>query len=229
MQILAAAGLFVRKCQGALNMKQIDALKEKKVLTAPALVIMLMMIFVILSSAARLYGQEDGNSGIIYGKNHAFSLTAPQGWVLDNTSGVDQGLHAVFYKKGESWAKAVEVMYVNTASLEDDAHRTLEQLIRYDIDHFNSNYPDLLISDEKDIIINDRAIARVKYLSGESYGNFEALAYIDAGKTGVMIILTCRTKVGFDNSLAAFQDLVKSFFFMTEKVKIENSSMTPRD
>ena len=54
--------------------------------------------------------QENCDCGVIYGENHSFKLIAPSGWVLDNKSGVSQGIHAVFYKKGESWANAETVM-----------------------------------------------------------------------------------------------------------------------
>jgi hypothetical protein len=182
------------------------------------------VILIFIMSGLTVFGQDDIKSGIIYGNNHAFGLTAPKGWVLDNQSGVKQGLYAVFYKKGESWEKATTVMYANTASLEDRAHRTLEELIKYDLNSFKKEYPDIQITDEKDIAINSNLIAKVKYLSGKSYGNFEAMAYIDAGKTGVMLILSSRSKDGFQNSLSAFEALVKSYIFIADKVVIENKN-----
>jgi len=184
----------------------------------------LVIILIFIMSGLALFGQDDMNSGIIYGNNHAFSLTAPDGWVLDNQSGVKQGLYAVFYKKGESWEKAITVMYANTASLEDKAHKTLEQLIKYDINSFKKEYPDIQITDESDIVIKDSLIAKVKYLSGKSYGNYEAMAYIDAGKAGVMLILSSRSKDGFQDSLSAFESLVKSYFFISNKVEIKNKN-----
>lgn len=138
------------------------------------------------------FGQDDMKTGVIYGDNHAYSLTAPSGWVLDNKSGVNQGLFAVFYRQGESWKNAQTVMYTNTASLGDKAHNTLEQLIKYDLDNFKRQYSDIQIINSKDIVIKDNVVATVKYLSGKSYGNYEALAYINAGKTGVMIIMSSR-------------------------------------
>ncbi len=190
-----------------------------KTKTPTAVIVLFLLLF-----GSMLFGQEDMNTGIIYGDSHAFSLTAPNGWILDNNSGVSQGLYAVFYKKGESWEKAATIMYVNTASLEDEAHRTLEQLIKFDTDNFKSNYPDIVVTNDKDIAIKGDVIAQVKYLSGKSYGNYEAMAYIEAGKIGIMIILSSRTRQGFDDSLIAFEQLVKSYWFITEKVKIENSN-----
>ena len=168
------------------------------------------------------FGQEGLNTGILYGENHAFSLTAPDGWVLDNQSGASQGLHAVFYEHGQSWRDATTVMYANTASLEDEAHKTLEELIKYDLDKFKNNYSDIQITGSKDITTKEGVIAKLKYLSGKSYGNYEAIPYIYAGKTGVMIILSSRAKDEFENSLTAFESLAKSYLFMADTVILDN-------
>jgi len=181
----------------------------------------LAFFITVLFYVTNMSGQDEIKSGIIYGNNHAFGLTAPEGWVLDNHSGVNQGLHAVFYRKGQTWQNATTVMYANTASLEDRAHKTIDQLITYDLKKFQKEYSDLQISDGVDIIVNDKVIAKIKYLSGKSYGNFEAIAYIDAVKTGVMIIMSSRTKEDFETSLNAFETLVKSYIFIADKVVIE--------
>lgn len=182
---------------------------------------LLLTLLILFSFKTICYGQEDFKTGIIYGNNHSFSLTAPDGWVLDSESGVSQGIHAVFYRNGESWEKANTVMYANTASLEDKAHKTLAQLIKYDLDNFKTNYSDIKITDGKDIVINKNIMAKVKYLSGKSYGNFEAIAYIDAGKTGIMIIMSSRSNDGFESSLSAFEDLVKTYFYISDKIEID--------
>lgn len=184
----------------------------------------LIFFLAFLLYASAILGQDETGTGIIYGNNHAFSLTAPDGWILDNHSGVSNGLNAVYYRKGETWANATTIMYANTASLENRAHKTLNELIDFDVNSFRKEYSDIQISDGNDILINDIVIAKIKYLSGKSYGNYEAMAYIDAGKVGVMIILSSRTKEGFETSLGAFELLVKSYIFITDKVIIEKES-----
>ena len=57
--------------------------------------------------------------GIVYGPKAAFNISAPEGWVLDNESGVDQGLPCVLYPKGSTWADANAVM------CQDCGHRLL--------------------------------------------------------------------------------------------------------
>jgi hypothetical protein len=177
------------------------------------------MVFMI--TGLQIFAQEDMKTGIIYGDNHAYSLTAPDGWILDNKSGVSQGLYAVFYKKGLSWQTAETVMYTNTASLEESPHKSIDELMKYDLDNFKKQYNDLEIREGSDINLNNNKTAKVKYLSGKSYGNFEAIAYIDANKNGILIIMSSRTKEGFDASLAAFESLVKSYFYIADKVTFE--------
>jgi L-asparaginase/Glu-tRNA(Gln) amidotransferase subunit D len=179
------------------------------------LTITLFLLLTIISQA------QDGNSGIIYGDDHAFALTAPNGWILDNSAGERQGLHAVFYPKESSWEQSVAVMYANTADLEVYENKSIKELVDYDVNNFKKNHPNLEVKVEEAIIINDKTKALVRYLSGDSHGNYEAIAYIEAPKNiGIMIILSSRTKKAFDNSLVAFEQLVKSYQWITSDVNI---------
>jgi len=42
----------------------------------------------------------EGGVGLAYGKDHAYFLKAPPGWMLDTESGAEQGIFAAFYPKG---------------------------------------------------------------------------------------------------------------------------------
>ena len=50
--------------------------------------------------AAAVPAQNKYPGGIVYGPKAAFNIAAPEGWVLDNESGVEQGLPCVLYPKG---------------------------------------------------------------------------------------------------------------------------------
>src|SRR5438046_3166731 len=80
----------------------------------PIFIICSLFLFVCASSIA----QENNRGGIVYGPKAAFNISAPQGWVLDNESGVNQGQPCVLYPKGETWADARTVMYAKIASTE---------------------------------------------------------------------------------------------------------------
>lgn len=153
-------------------------------------------------------------TGIIYGEDWAISLTAPEDWILDNQSGVNQELHAVFYPRGTTWVDAKTTMYVSTSRLSIESQKTIEDLMDYDAEYFKSHYSDVMFTNAEEIQITENVIARVRYFWSESYGNHEAVAYVDASKIGVMIVLSSRETEEFYKSLESFEELVKSYSFV---------------
>src|SRR6266498_4256793 len=81
-------------------------------MTKPPFVICILPLLI----CGRNFGQENYRGGIVYGPKAAFNISAPEGWVLDNESGADQGMPCVLYRKGSSWSEAKTVMYAKIAS-----------------------------------------------------------------------------------------------------------------
>ncbi len=82
------------------------------------------VFYLAILVVASVPAQNKYPGGIVYGPKAAFSISAPKGWVLDNESGVNQGLPCVLYPKGESWADARTVMYAKIASTQyEDAEK----------------------------------------------------------------------------------------------------------
>src|SRR6202051_310726 len=61
-------------------------------------------------------GKDTYPGGIVYGPKAAFKISAPEGWLLDNSAGAEQGLPCVLYPKGSTWADAKTIMYAKIAS-----------------------------------------------------------------------------------------------------------------
>ena len=64
---------------------------------------LLFEILLLCSAPVFAQGPQPGGTGLIYGTNHAFTLTAPKGWVLDNEAGDPGGIYAGFYREGGTW------------------------------------------------------------------------------------------------------------------------------
>jgi hypothetical protein len=161
---------------------------------------------------------RDNNTGIVYGKNHVFAVTAPEGWVLDNKSGVGQGLHAVFYPVGSSWTESKAVMYVNAAPKSE----TLEKFIEGDVAEFRKNAPGLKVTDDETPTLAGKEKGVVKRFSDDESGSHEAVAYVEESKVVVMVVLTARTRKEFESALPAFRQLVSSYRFISDKVVTGN-------
>jgi len=160
---------------------------------------------------------KEGNTGLVFGEGHAFWLTAPKGWVLDNTSGVSAGLQAVFYRVGESWRDGKAFMYANTVV---KASQSFGDVVAEDLERFKSRAPGLAMHEEQPVATADGKRAKVRIFEGDPWGNKEAVAYIDERTVVVVLVLTSRDAGEFASALPAFKALVGSYRFMTEKVEI---------
>jgi hypothetical protein len=182
-------------------------------------VVCLAQIVAMFTCAMTGAGQVLEGAGIVYGSDHAFAIVAPTGWVLDNGAGRNEGLPVVFYPDGQSWRTSETVMYANTASKSAKGQETLEELMAYDVAQFRKRAPGLSVTVLPDIKAKE-ITATVRRFEGDEHGNFEAVAYIDEKQTIIMLVLSARTKEGFDRSYTAFEKLVGSYQFLTSNVTI---------
>lgn len=140
------------------------------------IITILSLIFLVALALAQKKAEssKDESSGIIFGVNHSYKLTAPKAWVLDNKSGVSQGLHAVFYPKASSWKDGIAVMYTNVWAKEN-AKQTAKDAIERDITDFKKVSPNLKVEDAKAIKLSKAKTATIKYFSNDANGNYEAI------------------------------------------------------
>lgn len=152
--------------------------------------------------------------GIVYGADHAFSLKAPKGWMLDNESGVSQGVHAVFFPKGGSWKDSVVVAYAR-ARPKTGKIVTADDAAKFVVEDFHANgSPKYQGKRIKTIKCDSGREAVIYHFSGDQWGNSEAVAYYVETKTINFITLTSRDRNAFENALPAFEQLTASYTFM---------------
>jgi len=181
-----------------------------------------MLLLVCVTATAQTQGRtDDMNSGIVYGADHAFTVVAPKGWVLDNQAGVKEGLHAVFYPFGSSWAKSTRVMYANTASKKVKGQETLAELMRYDVENFRKKFPKLATEDIGTWETKAKEKARVINFTNEDPELFEAVAYIDAPTVIVVFVLSADSQKEFEDSLPSFRTLLREYAWLASDVHIE--------
>ncbi len=193
---------------------------------------LVILIGLILMAPQIPYASKmESGSGIVYGEQHAFLISAPPGWILDNESAADQGIHAVFYPKGSSWDKAPAVMYANSVKKHKGA-ATVQEFINSDFARFKKSNPKIAISEGRPLKTEDGKIAQVRVFKGDQWGNWEAAAYIDEPVAVVILVLSARSQEAFQKSLPAFEKLVGSYRFFTEDVKLPKpknpESKTPK-
>jgi hypothetical protein len=165
---------------------------------------------------------QEGGSGIVYAENLVFSLAAPEGWVLDNHSGAQQGLPAVLYPLGSSWKDGAAVMYPTTARKPASEH-PLRDVIEETLGQFRASSPGLRVETLDPVPTGDARTAEVRKVAGERQGNVEAIAFVEEAERVVLLVLSARSETDFAQALPAFRQLVGSYTYLSDKVLLPQS------
>jgi len=192
--------------------------------------IVVLHLFVVGSALA-----GDGNSGkqapadriadepgvaMLFGQHYFFGLEAPDGWVLDNTSGAAQGLDAVFYPKGSSWKAFDPVIYPQVWQKEGS---TLASVIQQDIANYRQHSPSVEVEERPVVKTAVGATASLRHFRGSQNKTFEAIAYFDEPNVVVMIVLSAKSKASFESAQPAFRQLLDSYKFVGEFERLPES------
>jgi len=165
-------------------------------------------------------------TGIIYGGDHAFSLKAPKGWVLDNESGVGQGIHAAFYPKGGDWADSIVIAYARGISKKEGL-ATADDAAKLVVEDFRANGSPKYEAKRGKTLKTDSGREAVIYnFSGDEFGNSEAVAYFVEEKTINFVVINSRDPKVFVDSMEAFELLAKSYIFLGDK-PMQNDKTEP--
>jgi hypothetical protein len=157
---------------------------------------------------------------ILYGHKYFFGVKAPSGWVLDNRSGVAQGLDAVFYPKGSSWEAFDPVIYPQVWQKEGS---TLASVIEEDIANYRQHSPSLEVEERPIVKTATGATASVRYFRGSKNKTFEAIAYFDEPNVVVMIVMSAKSRASFESAQSAFRELLESYKFVGEFERLPES------
>src|SRR5712692_11568606 len=168
------------------------------------------LVFAIVSASA----QENYRGGIVYGPKAAFNINAPEGWVLDNESGAQQGLPCVLYPKGESWAGARTIMYAKIASTQfEDVNAFVAMAIK-EMAKTHGKPKEKIASgkthDAHDYFINE-------YPATKNYSQWERVAYVQLPHAVAFIVLSSRDHASYQKDSAALQEVLKTFIYLEPK------------
>ena len=187
------------------------------------MILRLVVQFAVVSAglyAQPTLAQQPGAGGIIYGPRHAFMVTAPPGWVLDTQAGKADGLVVVFYRTGESWQNGDAVMYVNTVVPDSGRQANPSQVMRDDSVRFSRDVPGIGVARLAPMRTKDGRVANVRRFTGDPRGSFEMVAYVAEKSVTPILVLSARSRTGFEAAQPAFRQLVSSYSFVTADVRL---------
>ena len=152
------------------------------------------------------------NAVVIEGDDHLFMVAAPAGWVLDDTSGMGSRIRCVLYPKGQTWANAPTVMYVNPMHGHAIQERTVSAMIAANEKEFRKRAPKGRVIDAGRLPTGATGkSATVRHFSYDGGPITEAVAYVAESELVMLVVLSARDAKGFQANLPAFKDLVSTY------------------
>jgi hypothetical protein len=160
-------------------------------------------------------GKDTYPGGIVYGPKAAFKIGAPEGWILDNSSGVEQGLPCVLYPKGSTWAGAKTIIYAKIASTQfTDAETFVARAIK-EMEKIHG-LPRQKIESGK--TGDGQAYFVNEYAPTESYCQYERIAYVQLPHAVAYIVLSARDETSYRKHAGALKEVLKSFAYLEPKL-----------
>jgi len=161
-----------------------------------------------------MLAQENYRGGIVHGPKAAFNISAPEGWVLDNESGVSQGMPCVLYPKGSSWSDAKTVMYAKIASTQyEDVDKFVAIAIKEMKDRRGLPKEKIESGNTRD----GRSYFINEYPATQDYSQWERVAYIQLPHAVAYIVLSSRDKSSYRKDARALTEVLKTFGYLEPK------------
>jgi len=189
------------------------------------LIRLILVLMLLIPCHAEAAITERG-TGLLFGADHAFNFTAPKGWVLDNQSGISQGLHMVFYPSGQTWKSSPVIAYGMSVAKDSEVRTVTDQVRRTVEDFRNNGSKDYSSETKEDIPLQDKKTAKVYFFHGDQWGNYEAAGYIEEMGTINFLVYNAKNKSNFEKGLPAFKSILTSYKNAYEQKNIEKDEAT---
>ncbi len=163
---------------------------------------------------------EPSAMGIVYGPKGAFSIKAPDGWVLDNEAGRADGLPCVLFPKEEDWETADPLMYAKIAGTdvtdaEAFAKKAIAEMTKERGEFAVKRSATGKTAGGEPYFIND-------YAANDDYSRSERVAYIQMPKAVAYVVFSAEKRATLAKHARALTQVLESFRAMEAKVDGES-------
>jgi tetratricopeptide (TPR) repeat protein len=174
-----------------------------------------------ISSICTLLAEETSAGGTVYGPKAGFNISAPEGWVVDNEAGKEQGMPCVLYPKGSSWRDAKTVMYANIASTQFEGVNVFVAMAIKEMEKSHGRPKEKIASgktkDGHDYFINE-------YPATKTYSQWERVGYVQLPRGVAYIVLTSRDKASYQKDSGALEKVLKTLVYVEPKSAIASGN-----
>jgi len=179
-------------------------------------ILLLGLSIIFGCSSAKKNNNPESDSGIIYGPGFAFTLSAPNGWRLDEKAAEQNDLFAAVLPDGKSWKKADVRMYASIVRLDSSKNETIQTVMQRDAKYFRKHSQSLKITDLDTVTSGDQTVY-LRSIMGVEKEPYKIIGYADEGNLIVLIGMGSVKRSLYEQNLRDFQSLLASFRFFAKQ------------
>ncbi len=169
--------------------------------------------------AARVAKPSKMGTTLLYGDDHCFSIVPPDGWTVDDQSGLGSRIRTVLYPAGQKWENATTVMYVNPLHQDPRARHSLDEMIARDVQSFRKQSPRGIVTPAGTLNTLKGKLAQVRYFAPTGGKPTTAVAYVEEADLVMLLVLDSRSEASFQSALPAFRQIVTSYQFVAGNIE----------
>ena len=173
-----------------------------------------LIVLALLVSAMHA-GAEQVPFAIVHGPKGAFNIAAPDGWVIDNSAGAENGLPCVLYRKGQTWETADPLMYAKIAGTSSEGAEAFAKKAIAEMKKERGDYTTKRIASGKtksghSYFINE-------YSANEKYPRTERVAYVQMPHAVAYVVFSADSVAALRKHERALKQLLESFTVLDVK------------
>ena len=136
----------------------------------------------------------------------------------DSTSLQKEFIWGLFYKEDQSQYEGNKLnMYINPVRKGDGYPTNVDELIKWDTDHFKSKNPALIVTYYRDLPLGDRNSAKVYQFDDSTRGYYMLYGYTTESNCSFVFVLIARSKQERADCEKAYAELLSSFIYIEKK------------
>lgn len=156
-----------------------------------------------------IFAQEVSTGGILYGENWACLVTAPKGWIMDQSSFAQYGIYGLFYEETKKLGGNTPIIYINTTKLSDATDKAMNNYISYDINSYIQRGAE--VQEAKLTGIKEKELKTYQIISGN---NIELCSYTRYKNCCFLIILTAHTQEDIKSCIPQLKEVINNMNYM---------------
>lgn len=169
---------------------------------------MLILASISLGAQATTPEHDQEPSGCVFdGEGFVWFVSAPDGWVLSCLAPEHSEVPIALWPTGSSWKTASVVMYVNPTP-RSAPDRSVQSVITAEVARFRRDNPTVTVTEAAAIETRGEGTAAVRHYTGDRWGNYEAVAFLDTEGPVAVVVLSTEREPEFTKAYPAFQALV---------------------